>query len=397
MLTVEALKEVIDLNNQRFLKNKTIIRDKQIPIQSGSVIVVIGIRRCGKSTLLHQLLNSKTKTLFLNFEDTRLDGFELSDFLKVEQRASLKDINCFVFDEIQNIPEWEKYVRSAQDNGFEIYVTGSNASMLSRELGTRLTGRNLQVELFPFNFSEYLRFTKQEASEITYKEYMNDGGFPEYLRSKNPDYLRTLLRDIVIRDISVRRHILNEHLILRLALHLISNVGKEVSYNNMSKLLAIKSVRSTIDYCDYLKESYLVDFIPRFSLSIKQQINNPKKVYSVDTGMAKANSLSFSADDGRILENSVFMYLRQKSNDIMYYNDGKTECDFLIRKNDVIVEAIQVCWNLTADNLKRELAGVKNAMASTGAIIGKIITYNQEDQFDEIAVIPAWKWMKSED
>lgn len=394
MLSIETLNEVIAQNNLRFSTRNTIAREKQIPNQSGSVIVVVGARRCGKSTLLQQFLNSRSKTLFLNFEDTRIDGFELSDFLKVEQIAVSQNINCFVFDEIQNVYGWEKYVRSAQDSGFEVYVTGSNASMLSRELGTRLTGRNLQIELFPFNYNEFLSFTKQETSEKTFQTYLHEGGFPEYLKFKNPEYLRTLFRDIVIRDISVRRHIINEHVILRLALHLTSNVGKEISYNNISKMLEIKSVRSTIDYCDYLKESYLIDFIPRFSLSIKQQINNPKKVYSIDTGLIKANTLSFSNDNGRILENSVFLFLRQSSNDIMYFKDGNSECDFLVRNSDKILEAIQVCWNLTSDNLNRELEGVKKAMVATGATIGKIITFNQEDYFDDIKVIPAWKWMK---
>lgn len=396
MLSVDILNEVVDLNKLRFSKSKTISRVRTLPIPVQSVIVVMGVRRCGKSTLLQQLLKNKEKTLFLNLEDTRLEGFELSDFIKIEQIAVSKDVNCLIFDEIQNIQGWEKYVRSAVDNGFEVFVTGSNASMLSRELGTKLTGRNLQVELFPFNYTEYLVYTKQEKGEKSFLKYLKDGGFPEYLATKNSDYLRTLLRDIVIRDICVRRQIRNEHVILRLALHLISNVGKEVSFNNMAKLLEIKSVRSVIDYCDYLKDSYLVDFIPRYSRSIKQQIVNPKKVYAIDTGLACANSLSFSRDDGRLLENAVYLHLRQTSNDIMYYNNGKSECDFLIRKNEVVIEAIQVCWNLTQDNLKRELEGVKCAMAETGAVKGSIITLNQDDYFDDIKVISVWKWMSQQ-
>ncbi|MFA4852255.1 MAG: DUF4143 domain-containing protein [Bacteroidales bacterium] len=193
-----------------------------------------------------------------------------------------------------------------------------------------------------------------------------------------------------------RKNIKNEHTILRLAIHLISNVGKEVSYNNLSKELGIKSVRTTIDYCDYLKESYLFDFVPRFSFSIKQQLINPRKVFSVDTGMASANSISFSEDYGRMLENAVFMRLRQASQDILYFKDGYSECDFLVRKNEKIIAAVQVCWHLTEDNMEREINGLKAAINLTKAKKGVIVTLDQEDVFGKVQAVPAWKWMKQD-
>ncbi len=395
MITEEILREVIKENDFSISKKETIKREKELPLISDSVIVVTGIRRCGKSTILQQLLKRVKKKVFLNFEDTRLEGFELSDFQKLEKIAIAEKINCYIFDEIQNIHQWEKYVRSSHDKGFQIFITGSNAAMLSRELGTKLTGRNIQTELFPFNYLEYLRFKKEKPSVISSKNYLTNGGFPEYLISTDPEYLRNLLRDIVIRDIAVRRNIKNEHIILRLALYLISNVGKEVSYNKISKIIGIKSVRTTINYCDFLKESYLLDFIPRFSYSIKQQQINPKKVYAIDTGMARANSLSFSEDDGRILENAVFIRLRQHSQDILFFRDEQSECDFLVRKNDKIIFVAQVCWHLTENNLKRELLGLQNAMSVTGVKNGIIITFNQEDTFGKIKAIPFWKWMQN--
>lgn len=393
MITIDTLKEVIKQSSSFNSKGKVIEREKKVILNGKSVIVVMGVRRCGKSTLLRQLLKDTKNLIFLNFEDTRLDGFELSDFQKVEQIALDQKSTCFLFDEIQNIPEWEKFVRSAHDKGLQIYITGSNASMLSRELGTKLTGRHLQIELFPFNYSEYLIFNNETSGSESFNNYILNGGFPEYLESNNTEYLRSLLRDIVIRDIAVRRHIKNDHIILRLAVNLMSNVSKEISYNNVSKIIGIKSVRTMIDYCDYLKESYLFDFVPRFSFSIKQQLMNPKKVYAIDTGMARANSLSFSEDNGRMLENSVYLYLRQNNTNILYFNDGTVECDFLVRKNEKIVEAIQVCWHVTEDNLKREITGLRKAMETTGAENGMIITFDQEDTFDEIKVMPAWKWM----
>jgi len=394
MITIETLRNII-LESPKALRKKTILtREKEIPLKSNRVIVITGVRRCGKSTLLLQLLEGTEKKISLNFEDTRLNDFEFDDFLKLEQIAVSEKITTFVFDEIQNIPGWEKFVRSVHDKGYYVYVTGSNASMLSRELGTRLTGRHLQTELFPFSYNEYLSFLKENGGEESFKKFLFGGGFPEVLKSKDDEYLRSLLRDIVIRDIAVRRNIKNEHIILSLAMHLISNVGKEISYNNISRLIGIKSVRSTIDYCDYLKESYLFDFVPRFSFSIKQQLINPKKIYAIDTGMANANSLSFSEDYGRMLENSVFMHLRRFTKDILYYKDETSECDFLIRKNERIVYAVQVCWHLTEDNLKREIAGLTNAMKTTNCQKGVIITFNQDDSFEGIIATPAWKWMK---
>jgi uncharacterized protein len=392
MITEEALRKIIIENNQLVLDNRLVKRDKEIPLDGKIIIVITGIRRCGKSTLLRQSLPSLKNKIFLNFEDTRLEGFDLPDFQKLEEIAVSENATCYIFDEIQNIQGWEKYVRSAHDKGFRIFITGSDSSMLSRELGSRLTGRNIQAELFPFNYNEYLKFTGESAGKESLVNFLTSGGFPEFLTTMDPEYLRSLFRDIVIRDIAVRRKIKNENTILRLALHLVSNVGKEVSFNNMSKILGIKSVRTTIDYCDYLKESYLIDLVPRFSYSIKQQLNNPKKVYAVDTGMASANSLSFSEDKGRMLENSLFMRIRQTTPDILYYKDATSKCDFLIRSKNKIVFAVQVCWHLNEDNLEREVNGLKSAMAATGLKTGIIITYDQEETFGEIKAIPAWKW-----
>lgn len=394
MITESTLKAVIKEYNLTEKKELLIKREKELALKSKFIVVITGIRRSGKSTLLQQSLNKVKNKIYLNFEDNRLEGFEFSDFNKLEQIAVSQKISYYVFDEIQNIEGWEKYIRSAHDKGYQIFITGSNASMLSRELGSKLTGRHIQTELFPFSYNEYLMLMKEKACTESFNNYLVNGGFPEYLVTKSNEYLRTLLRDIVIRDIAVRRNIKNEQTILRLALHLISNIGKEVSFNNISKVLGIKSVRTTADYCDYLKESYLFDFIPRFSFSIKQQQINPRKAYSVDTGMARANSLSFSEDYGRMFENSVYMRLRQESQDILYFRDSKRECDFLVRKNDTIVSAIQVCWHLNDDNLKREIEGLNVAIETTKAKNGIIVTFDQEEKFGEIQAIPAWKWMR---
>jgi len=392
MILEEQLKQVIEEQNLAKLSKINIPRNTILPVNVDRIIVVSGVRRCGKSTFLQQLLDSGTECLTINFEDPRLDAFELNDFYKIEKIANDLGKKIFVFDEIQNIEGWEKYARSAHETGKKIYVTGSNASMLSKELGTRLTGRYLQIELFPFDYLEYLLFAKKNAGAESYREYLTGGGFPEFLKEQNAEYLRTLLKDIVLRDIVVRRGIKNEHVIIRLAVYLLSNTAKEFSYNNITQALSIKSVRSTIDYCDYLQESYLIEFIPRFSFSIRQQQSNPKKAYAIDTGMAKANSLSLNQDYGRLLENAVYLQLRKHSKDIQYFRDEKLECDFLLKEGNEITHAIQVCWQLTTDNLNRELNGLKKALEVTKTKKGFIITLDQTDVFDDIQVIPIWKW-----
>jgi len=393
MILEEVLREVIQDQREIIELKLPVKRNLELPGQSRQIVIISGIRRCGKSTLLQQVFGTNSEALFINFEDPRLDGFELADFNKIDKIAAEGSKSVLVFDEIQNINEWEKYARAANDRGLNIYVTGSNASMLSRELGTRLTGRYQQFELFPFDYSEYLTYKGIKAGMESFSDYLQNGGFPEFLVYQNKEYLRILLKDIIIRDIAVRRKIKNEHLLTRLAVYLFSNIGKEFSYNKITSLLNIKSVRSTIDYCDYLRESYLIDLVPSFSFSINQQLGGFKKAYGIDTGMVKANSISFSDDYGRLLENAVFLELRRKYSDIMYFRGNNTECDFLIREDQSVTQAIQVCWHVNEDNVKREILGIKEAIRLTKAIHGIIITFDQEDELDGIPLIPAWKWM----
>src|SRR3989304_7565390 len=392
MIPEDIIIQVIEDQEKSYQKRRIIARDKKINPGTNRVIVVTGVRRSGKSTFLKQI-NVNNEALFINFEDTRLESFETSDFNKVELIAQKKEKQLIVLDEAQNIPGWEKYARSANDRGVKLQITGSNASMLSRELGPHLTGRYQQIELFPFSFKEFLMFTEQSQDLNSFDNFIEMGGFPEYLAEKDREYLRTLLRDIVIRDIAVRRGIKNENFLIRLAVHILSNIGKEFSYNNITKTLEIRSVRTTIDYCDYLQESYLIELIPRFSYSMHQQLANPKKAYCIDTAMASANSLSFGKDKGRMPENAVFIELRRQFNDICYYNNGRSECDFLVKEAGEVIQAVQVCLKINPDNIVREIKGIKEAMEETKCTKGTIITLDQEDILDGIPLVPAWKWM----
>ena len=361
-------------------------------------IVLSGVRRCGKSTLLRQMMKKTKKYYYFNFEDPRAAGFELNDFQRLEEvfREEYGAAEHYFFDEIQNVGRWELFVRSMLDKGKKFVITGSNASLLSRELGTRLTGRHLTYELFPFSFTEFLGMKKEKPSASVFWDYLKKGGFPEFLKYGKNESLQMLLSDIIARDIVVRHRIKDERKIKAMATYLLTNTGKEFSYNSLKKTFGIGSVNSAIAFVSYFEDSYLLFTLPKFDYSLKKQIVNPKKVYSVDNGLSSANSASFSDDNGRVLENSVFLHLRRQNREIFYFRE-KSECDFLVREKSKITRAIQVCYGLNEDNKEREIKGLQEAMSKFNLNDGLILTYNQEDRIDlgrkEIKVLPAWKWM----
>ena len=393
MITKQQLGEIVSEQSENFKKKRLIPRLTDFPVESKRITIITGIRRCGKSTLIRQKFQDSGDAVYLNFEDPRLINFAVEDFIKLEQLMTETGKSKLILDEVQNIDKWEIYARSANEKGIPIFITGSNASMLSRELGTHLTGRYKQIELFPFSYPEFLSYFNLERNPENFEKYFSSGGFPEFYEDNDTDYFRILLKDIITRDIAVRRKITNENQLVRLAVHLLSNIGKEFSFNNISKSLEFKSVRTVIDYCDYLRESYLVDLVPQFSFSIKKQQANAKKVYCTDTALATANSLSFSKDMGCKLENVVYNKIRQSGKDIFYFKTGSAECDFLIKQQEQIVSVIQVCWEVNNENMTRELKGLQSAIKETGATDAKIITFNQEDNLDGIPVIPVWKWL----
>ena len=363
----------------------------------GSHIEVLsGIRRCGKSTLMKLLMQRIKKPIaYFNFEDARINGFEVNDFQKLDEIIG-KGKAAYFFDEIQNIASWEIFVRQLHERGEKVYITGSNASLLSKELGTRLTGRHLRHELFPFSFQEFLVFKKLKYTVAAFEKYMELGGFPEYLRDPNPEVLQTLLRDIVLRDIAIRYGIKNSKTLMDLTLYLISNIGKEISYNNLKKTFNIGSANSVSDYLTWLEDTYVLFYLPRFSWSAKSVAINPRKVYAIDNGLVNANSLSFSKDKGRLLENLVYQYLRQKQYQLFYFRENK-ECDFVVFEKNKCKQVIQVCSQIDSDNKARELDGLIEAMEFFKLKEGFIITLNQKDKLGfngkTVYLIPAFEFI----
>ena len=370
----------------------------KLQLSASHILIITGVRRCGKSTLLQQISKKiKEEIIYFNFEDPRIYGFELEDFTKLDEIVG-DEIRYYFFDEIQNVEKWELFIRHLHDRDKRIAITGSNASLLSKELGTRLTGRNIQIELFPFSYTEYLMFLQLENNLASFNLYLEDGGFPEYLKSKHKEQLQQLFKDIVYRDIIVRHGIRQAKTLIDIALFLIANVGKEYSLNGIKNTFGVGSANSVADYIHWLEDSYVLFSMPRFSWSLKSVSINPKKVYCIDTGFAQANSLSFSEDTGRLLENCVYLALRRKYKEIYYFKD-KGECDFIVKEAQDILHIIQVCAEIHSDNKAREVNGLLAALTFFSKTEGLILTLNQEDVLMindvKVRLLPVWKWLQN--
>jgi predicted AAA+ superfamily ATPase len=413
-MELHILKQIILQQHDGIKVEDAMLRDifEELP-QLPGVVILSGIRRCGKSTVLQQLRQHlPEKDYYLNFDDERLIHFTVDDFhLMMEILVELygEQHTCY-FDEIQNITGWERFIRRLHNEGYKVYITGSNANLLSRELGTHLTGRHIQVELYPFSFREFLKFngitytdkdfytTKGVATFRKYFDlYIQNGGFPEYLKSQNAAYLSSLYESILYRDIMVRNQILNEKEIKELGFFIASNVARPITYNSLKNIIQVKHVNTVKNYLQYFEDTYLIYLVNKFDYSLKKQMANPKKVYFVDSGLAHQINFSFSKDRGRYLENIVFLELNRNKSEI-YYHKGLNECDFLIRKGNQVVEAIQVSVSLQQQETReRELAGIKEAMQTYQLKTGVILTENEEEMITSedgvVKILPVWKWL----
>lgn len=400
MITQQLISTVIDYQREHFLQKEIGITREALsstPIASGFATIITGIRRCGKSTLLLQILKEKYQdALFLNFEDPRLAGMETSDLGRLSNEIIRRGIKVLFFDEIQVVEGWEIFIHQLLREDYQVFITGSNASLLSRELGTHLTGRHLSTELFPFSYSEFSKFKGTEKDEASFSNYLKQGGMPDYLRTGLGQYLNSLLDDILIRDIVVRHNIKDINSLRQLCVFLLSNIGNPISANKLAGMFGIKSSSTLLDYFSYLQDAYLLEFIPLFDYSLKKQIRNPKKVYAIDLGIYQQNSTLFSDNAGHTLENAVYLYLRQRTKEI-YYFQQEGECDFVTIRQGKAEQLIQVCYELNEMNLHRETEGLFGAMRFFNQKEGIIVTQNQRDCFTEgemtIKVVPAFEFM----
>lgn len=400
MLRQEEIAAVIDSQQAYFLqKDPGLIRDSlsEIPVLENYATIITGLRRCGKSTLLLQLMKQRfEKAVYLNFEDIRLIGFEPADFSRLYTEITHRSLQVVFFDEIQLVEKWEIFVNQLLREGLFVFVTGSNASLLSREFGTHLTGRQLSMELFPFSFKEFILFTNRVASAESLELYLKFGGIPEFVKNSNELVITALLDDILVKDIAVRHGIRDVISLKQLALYLLSNLGVPTSANKLTGMFGIKAAATILDFFSYFRDAYLVDFVPQFSFSLKAQNRNPKKIYAMDLGLVSVISTSFSENSGRKLENLIYLHLRRTYTSIHYFNE-KGECDFVVSQKEKVVLLVQVCYQITDENFKREHQGLMRAMQFFSMDYGVIITLNQRDTFEEkgrlIEVIPAFEYL----
>jgi uncharacterized protein len=400
---------------QRFVQ-RTVLEKIDTYLNTPFVVIVTGIRRCGKSTVLQWLRKQgQEQDYYLNFDDDRLVDFQLADFqmlyeLFIEMYGKQK---TFFFDEIQNIPQWERFIRRLHDHGNKVYITGSNASMFSQELGTRLTGRYLSVTMYPYSFLEYVNAkspkllpyqgTSEKKARLRrlFSQYMDDGGLPEYIQHQTTDYLHTLFENIIYKDVIVRYRLTNERLVRSLLHFLASNVGKNVTFNSLRKLLNLGSSNTVAEYCQYFQNSFLCFLVNNFSASLKRQYGYAKKVYWIDSGLAKQVGFRLSEDRGRMLENIVYLELLRREKEIYCYQEKK-ECDFIIKSNNEITCAIQVTVSTAHPSTRqREINGLLMAMQTFNLDEGYILTESEEEalclEIDgrsvNVFIKPVWRWL----
>jgi len=412
----ERLKEIM-LDQKEVFADKSDLIERDIPldtyIKTSQMVVVTGVRRCGKSSLLflirQRMQLSDADYCYFNFDDERIiPESSLPESIDNLHREQYGKEAILFFDEIQNVKGWEKFVNRIYEQGRKIFITGSNASMLSSEIATSLTGRNKTLELLPFSFNEYLRYkkvvfdinklsTKDKTRIISaFNSFLTKGGFPLVIKEDDLEILDAYFKDILYRDIIARYRLSRVDEIKQIGLYFLANNSKIFSYSTLQKISGVKSLSSVKNYLHYYAQSYLFFYSKKFDFSVKKQTLNPKKVYSVDQGFIHRIGFSFSADKGRVLENIVFLELLRRKKEIYYYS-GKRECDFVIKKGLKIVKAIQVCYSLNDENKKREVTGLVDACKTHKLKNGLILTYDQEDNFQKdgvkIEVKPVWKWL----
>ena len=410
------LQEIL-IDQKEVFRNKTGIIKRELPLDdylnTGQVVVITGVRRCGKSSLLFLIKEalglSESEYCYCNFDDERIAYYPalLNDIYTLHLEMYRTE-PVFFFDEIQEVAGWEKFVNRMYEQGRKIFITGSNATMLSSEISSSLTGRNKVLELFPFSFSEYLRM--EDKSYITERlsvkqralllndlnSYLETGGFPLVVKEKDAEIAHALFQDILYRDIVVRYKLSNVEEVRQIALYLASNTGKLFSYATLQTVSGLKSLSSVKNYLQYFKASFLFYYLKKFDYSVKKQIMNSRKVYAVDNAIPNRLGFRFTENKGRLLENVVFIELQRRGCEL-YYSSEKYECDFLVKENLHITEAIQVTYALNEDNFTREMCGLTEAMHKFNIPKGTLIVVDDNKYPVElprgVTVVPAYEWL----
>ncbi len=396
--------------------------------KSEEIIFLKGVRRSGKSTiLLNHIKNliskgvKKEEILFINLEDPRFAPYLNLELLEKIKQAYLFYLNPkrkphIFLDEVQNINGFEKWLLKEYElkNSF-LYATGSNSKLLSKEIGSSLSGRYLDVLVYPLSFKEFLSFKKIEISnkfeyisnkleiERLFEEYMSYGGFPKVVLTKDIELknaeLKNYFDSILLRDIVARYKLDNFHILEKLSIILLSNISNLTSYNKLKTLLQV-SYETIEKYFEYLQNAFLIHTVSKFDWSLKKQIIAPKKIYSIDIGLSKRISFEVGKNKGNILENIIFLELKRRYENIYYYKTKEGyEIDFLIKEKEKIQKLIQVSLNINDENTKkREVRALVKAQKELNCeceLLLLTLDINQIINFDnkEIKLINIIEWL----
>lgn len=406
--------------------SRDILEEIKKVINAKHIIGLIGVRRCGKSTVVKQiisyLINTKNinpkNILFFNLESPILYQYRndpkyleqlFNEYLSLAEPKG----KIYVFlDEVQFFSGWQVFIKYIYEKGgVKFFITGSNSQILLSNLAKLLSGRTIIKNIYPFNFKEIAKMKgiNTESKEEIYlnqrhlakyvNDYLKQGGFPEILLESKKDTQKEILsnyyKNILYNDILPSFDIKKTKEFENLLLYLFSNIGQPYSYNSLSKFLKIHD-KTVKEYIGYFQQSFLMFEISNYQYSLKKQENYPKKAYAIDNGFIDVVSFSFSENYSHFLENIVFIKLLSEEGSVFYHKD-KYECDFVIKEKTKITKAIQVSKSIDLNNKKREFNGLIEAMEKFKLTQGTIITESQESSEEikgcKIKIVPLWKWL----
>ena len=411
---------------------EVIERDVKLPVNRKKIITVPGVRRCGKSTMMEIAINElvqggvpRQNILWLGFDDERLVNMaadELDDvigaYMEMYPDVPIRDVHMF-FDEIQLIKGWEYFVlRVYKSYCKNIYVCGSNATMLSTELSSALRGYPLEYETYPLSFNEYCRFKgiatngylEQDKARLknAFEEYNRSSAFPEVVLTSSASEQLKLLHGyfdtMILRDLAEHYKITNISVVRYFVKRIMANLTKPTSINAIYNDIKSQGLRVGKDdlylWADYACSIFMLVRIPKYARSLVKERKSLDKYYCIDNGLRSAVLMPQSNDNGKNLENTVFMQLNRNRlpSDKLSYYQGNTECDFVLQRGDRVVQLIQATWSMAdPETRERELKGLLEASSATGCDNLWVITCDEENSLDrdgkQIRVVPAWKWL----
>ena len=411
-------KEERDFLARKVYVNRVSDDDRLHYRESELIKLISGPRRAGKSVFALQLLEG-TAFAYLNFDDEQLLRNFDEDLLMQSLYEVYGNFNFLLLDEIQNLAGWELWVNKLYRRGFNMVITGSNANMLSRELGTSLTGRYLLITLLPFGFGQFcaLQEVNSNPKEVqqspvlmgkvmaSLNDYLRLGGFPEVVRNPGvaQSYLFTLFDSVLLKDVLKRYNIRNAQQLYDLAHYLLANYGNPFTFNSLKDNLQMGSIATVQKFVGYLSEPYLFCELPRYSPKVKLQQQSARKMYVIDNGFIGARSFELARNTGRLLENVVFVELLRRGYRpglelFFYHTANRREVDFLLRDGHQVKSLVQVSYDLTAPKTrKRETDALLQASLEVHCNDLMIIAWSEEDSLafgdKTVEVVPAWKWL----